>query len=380
MSKRSVTNSKQQSTSLSGKSGSASGPRPSHHKRRSTIMITDQLRFFTDTWVMEEPIGQPGAFGIAYICHRREQPDKKFVVKQISKAKFYHIDPKERDGILKNMSNEIKLQKTLNHDNICILYDTYEDRNYIHLVMDFLEGGELFDRICEEDGFSEAKAAKIARQILDAISFMHRQNICHLDLKPDNILFETEDENSNIKVIDFGMAQVVPRLKKLKQVVGTPYYTAPEVLSGNYDRAADIWSIGVMIFCMLFGYPPHYVDIDDIKMGESEEEAIYNLVKQGFCAEVKEGYGPWFPKDIPVSKNARDLLTKMLTFDVKDRVTAEEALTHPWIRGGAEDKKLPRTVFQSLTYVITDHILLFCCFVLLLFLLFFLNFFQVLCH
>ena len=111
-----------------------------HHTRKSTIMVTDKLRFFTDSWVMEDPIGQPGAFGIAYICHRKQYPDTKFVVKQISKAKFYHIDPIERDKILQNMSNEIAVQKTLNHPNICLLYDVYEDRNYIHLVMDYLEG------------------------------------------------------------------------------------------------------------------------------------------------------------------------------------------------------------------------------------------------
>ena len=113
---------------------------PQRMARKSTIMITNEFRFFTDSWEMEDPIGQPGAFGIAYICHRKEHPGTKFVVKQINKARFYHIDKKERDLILQNMSNEITLQKTLHHPNICLLYDVYEDRNYIHLVMDYLEG------------------------------------------------------------------------------------------------------------------------------------------------------------------------------------------------------------------------------------------------
>ena len=115
-------------------------PAPQRMARKSTIMITNEFRFFTDSWEMEDPIGQPGAFGIAYICHRKQYPATKYVVKQINKARFYHIDKKERDLILQNMSNEITLQKTLHHPNICLLYDVYEDRNYIHLVMDYLEG------------------------------------------------------------------------------------------------------------------------------------------------------------------------------------------------------------------------------------------------
>ena len=130
---------------------------------------------------------------------------------------------------------------------------------------------------------------------------------------------------------------------------------APEVLAGNYDREADVWSIGIIIFCMLFGYPPHYVDTDSIQIGESEEEAIYKSVKQGFDPTVKAGYGAWFPEDIPVSKNARDLLTKMLAFDEKDRCTAEEAFNHPWIREQNDVKALPRTMFRSLMYVINKN-------------------------
>lgn len=102
------------------------------------------------------------------------------------------------------------------------------------------------------------------------------------------------------------MAQVVPRLKELQQIVGTPYYTAPEILNGKYDRAADVWSVGVIVFCMLFGFPPFWVDEDALNMGKTHEQRIFDLIKKGFIAEVREGYGPWFPKDIPVSKVCRE--------------------------------------------------------------------------
>ena len=128
---------------------------------------------------------------------------------------------------------------------------------------------------------------------------------------------------------------------------------APEVLEGQYDRQADVWSVGIIIFCMLFGFPPHYVDADEIKIGESEEEAIAKLVAKGFFPEVREGWGQWFPAEIPVSENVKHLLSKMLEKDVTRRLTAEEALNHPWIREETHTSQLPRTVFRSLTYAVS---------------------------
>ena len=130
----------------------------------------------------------------------------------------------------------------------------------------------------------------------------------------------------------------------------TAYYTAPEVLKGRYDRAADIWSVGVILFCMLYGFPPFYVDKTELVAGQKEEEAIFKLIEGGFDPTIKKDYGPWFPEDLSenVSQNARNLIGDMLKTDTSTRITVIEALSHPWIRGQANDRALPRTVFSSL--------------------------------
>ena len=174
---------------------------PTIVKRASTIMITNQLLWFEDDYVLCDPLGEPGAFGMAYSCYKREDKDKTlYAVKQINKAKFYHLERKGRTEILQNMKNEIEIMRSLEHENIVSLHEVYEDRNYIYLVMDLLSGGELFARISESDSLTELDAATITKQILNALSYMHKNNVCHLDLKPDNILFATDHHDSPIKV------------------------------------------------------------------------------------------------------------------------------------------------------------------------------------
>ena len=144
---------------------------------------------------------------------------------------------------------------------------------------------------------------------------MHEYHrIVHCDLKPENILFLTKRPDSAIKIVDFGASQVLPKLRELTRFVGTPYYTAPEILEGKYGHGADMWSIGVIMFLLLFGFPPFYVDKHKY-YGYQEQKAIYVLIRKGFTPEIKRGYGPWFPEKIPVSDDARDLMTKLLTYD-----------------------------------------------------------------
>ncbi|ETO03691.1 hypothetical protein RFI_33711, partial [Reticulomyxa filosa] len=136
--------------------------------------------------------------------------------------------------------------------------------------------------------------------------------------------------------------------KKKKKKKKKAYYTAPEVLNGEYDRSADIWSVGVILFCMLFGFPPFYVDGECMRVGQSEEDAIFEGIQKGFNPITKPGYGPWFPEGIEVSNYAKDLISKMLVKPIKDRPTVAECLSHPWIRGEANNHAIPRTVIQSL--------------------------------
>eukprot|EP01083_Nonionella_stella_P234084 824169_1 len=209
--------------------------------------------------------------------------------------------------------------------------------------MEYLPGGELFARICEKESFCESEVCTILTQILSALDYMHDMNILHLDLKPDNILFTNKSNTNNtIKLIDFGMARVVPRLAKLKDRVGTPNYMAPEVFSGNYSKAADIWSVGIITFCMLFGFPPFYVDDEDIHL--DEHSALEIKIKRGFEPIVKDGFGAWFPSEIEISSDCKYLLSKMFEMDVKKRWTVKECLSSTWIRNINNNSTKPKTI------------------------------------
>ena len=171
-------------------------------KRVETVKITsDEFRWFEDDYVKGEPIGSAGTFGITYCCHKKNDADKTmYAVKEISKAKFYQIEQDARLELMQNMKNEIEVMQLLKHDNIVKLHEVYEDKNFIYLVMDYLKGGELFERISGADSMTEKDAANITRQMLDALSYMQSNNICHFDLKPDNIMFDTQAPDATLKV------------------------------------------------------------------------------------------------------------------------------------------------------------------------------------
>jgi calcium-dependent protein kinase len=160
-------------------------------------------------------------------------------------------------------------------------------------------------------------------------------------------LFEDTSDGAVLKVIDFGMSKHVQRRKYHRQLCGTPYYIAPEVIDGHYNEACDMWSIGVVMFVMLFGFPPFWADPN--KYAQLADDMIYKAIRKGFKAVTKAGYGAFFPSDIQCSNSAKDLISKLLKTDVAERYTAEEALDHPWLRGEtASDKPIPFSVMNSL--------------------------------
>ena len=131
---------------------------------------------------------------------------------------------------------EIEILSNLDHPNIVKTYESYEDKRQIHIVTEVMQGGELFDYIRKNHRFSERTAAHFMKQILQAISYLHRMGVVHRDLKPENLLLETKSDTASIKIIDFGTSALYDPKKKLKQKQGTPYYTAPEVIKGSYDE------------------------------------------------------------------------------------------------------------------------------------------------
>lgn len=281
-------------------------------------------------YIIGKQLGQPGQFGQAHLVEHRVTGAIR-AVKTISKSKFSRST--DRKIHFQELRNEIEIMKTMRHNNIIQLFDVFESRNELHIVMEICSGGELFDRIkAQPDGaYNEQDAAIVLRQICKGLAYLHEHKIAHCDLKPDNFLFIGPAQDAALKIIDFGMSKFVKRRKYFKSLRGTPYYIAPEVIKGRYSEHADMWSFGVVMFVMLFGYPPFHADNDN---------DIFRLVLGGFDPVVKKGFKAHFPSDISCSASARDLMSKLLTQDTAKRLTALEALEHPWLTG-AEASNVP---------------------------------------
>lgn len=194
------------------------------------------------------------------------------------------------------------------------LYEFYQDSKRIYLISELCRGGELFEMIIKRMHLEEQEAAYIMHQLLSAVAYCHNCNIVHRDLKPENLLL-TSKSNFNIKIIDFGTAQIFDKQQAITTKLGTPYYIAPEVLNKSYDSKCDVWSAGVILYILLCGYPP---------FNGKKDADIIKKVKKGTYNFAGDNW-------MNVSKEAKDLITKMLEYNPKDRCTALEALNHPWI-------------------------------------------------
>mmetsp|Transcript_39551 Transcript_39551/g.48944 ORF Transcript_39551/g.48944 Transcript_39551/m.48944 type:complete len:634 (-) Transcript_39551:217-2118(-) len=308
--------------------------------RIPTVWVFRQTKKFQLSYLIGKQLGEPGNFGTAYRVKRKQKPHDIYVAKVIKKGELYRIDSsiEERQKILIQMKNEIDVMRTLKHKYIVQLRDIRETKNELFIIMDECKGGELFELIIKNKRLDERISKNIVKQIFEALCFMHEKyRIGHFDLKPDNILFKKRQQtleinnDSKIKIIDFGMSKVLPRLRSLRELCGTPYYTAPEIIQGAYAHGADMWSVGVIMFVMLFGFPPFYVDPSKY-YGQREAQAIYKLIQKGFYPQIRKGYGPWFPQKMPVSEDAMDLMSKLMEMEQAKRLSAKEALQHPWIK------------------------------------------------
>ncbi|CAE7772389.1 CPK2 [Symbiodinium pilosum] len=224
-------------------------------------------------------------------------------------------------GKMKNMERfkqEIAILKLMDHPNIIKLYESFEDLRNIYLVMELCGGGELFDRIIEAGSFTEVVAANLMQQIIRAVNYMHQSQVAHRDLKPENFLFTSKEpmENNILKIIDFGLSCKFAERAYLTTKAGTPYYVAPQVLSGKYDQSADLWSCGVIMFVLLCGYPPFF--------GDSDKEVL---------SKVRMGNFNFNPADWKnVSEDAKNLIRNLMRMNPRERFTADQALQHEWIK------------------------------------------------
>ncbi|MCQ2816887.1 MAG: serine/threonine-protein kinase [archaeon] len=219
---------------------------------------------------------------------------------------------------LENLHNELKIMSIIDHPNIVRVYEYFECHNIVFIVMEYMSGGELFDRIVEYEHYTEKQAAEAFGPIVDAVRYCHKLGIAHRDLKPENLLYQTEDENSVLKVSDFGLAKFfIPKTEeKLFTACGTPSYVAPEIIaSGGYDYKVDCWSLGVILYVMLCGFPPFYSD---------DNSQLFNLIRNS----QYEFPSPWWDS---VSEEAKDLIRKLLVVDSSKRLDTDGILKHPWL-------------------------------------------------
>ncbi|PSS15842.1 Calcium-dependent protein kinase [Actinidia chinensis var. chinensis] len=273
-------------------------------------------------------LGQ-GHFGTTFLCVEKGT-GKEYACKSIAKRKLLTEDDMD------DVRREIEIMHHLSgHQNVISIKGAYEDAVEVHVVMELCTGGELFDRILNVGHYTERKAAELARTIVSVIETCHSLGVMHRDLKPENFLFVNEQENSPLKTIDFGLSVFFKPGEIFRDVVGSPYYVAPEVLGKRYGPEADVWSAGVIIYILLCGVPPFW--------GETEQEIFQNVLHD----DLDFSSDPW-PN---ISESAKDLVRKMLVRDPRRRLTAQEALCHPWVQddGMAPDKPLDPAVLSCLT-------------------------------
>ncbi|XP_010184177.1 PREDICTED: myosin light chain kinase family member 4, partial [Mesitornis unicolor] len=256
--------------------------------------------------VSENEILGGGRFGQVHKCEEKATGLK--LAAKIIKAK----GPKQKDDV----KNEISVMNQLNHVNLIQLYDAFESKNDFVLVMEYVEGGELFDRIIDENyNLTEMDTILFIKQICEGIQYMHQMYILHLDLKPENILCVNRSANQ-IKIIDFGLARRYKPREKLRVNFGTPEFLAPEVV--NYEFVSfptDMWSVGVIAYMLLSGLSPF--------LGDDDNETLNNILSCNWDFEDEEFQG--------VSDQAKDFISKLLIKEKCWRISATAALKHPWL-------------------------------------------------
>ena len=252
-----------------------------------------------------------GSFASVYMVQNRIT-DSIRAMKVINKSS----NTSEEDE--KDIINEINILKMMDHPNILKIFEFYSSKESYSIITEFCSEGDLFQEISENGPFNEKYTAYVMFQIFSAINYCHNMNIIHRDLKPENILIVEKNKNNfpRIKICDFGTSKMVEKGAVQKRLVGSSYYIAPEVIKKNYNEKCDIWSCGVIMYILLSGMPP-FGGEDDHEIMEKVKKGKYDLN----CSPFNK-----------ISKNCIDLIQKLLTMDKDKRISAQEALVHPWFK------------------------------------------------
>ena len=264
-----------------------------------------------------------GAFGEVWQV-RHIDLNRDYAMKIIRKRKNRGNDEEDNDNEIE-IRNEIEILKHLDHPKILKIVDFYSTLKRYYIITEFCPEGELFNEIIKVGKFDEGQSAFILNQILKAVKYCHKMNVIHRDIKPENIMITNREKNGclQVKLIDFGTATISEKGQKENKYVGSSYYMDPEIIKRKYDEKCDLWSIGVILYILLNGRPPFD--------GNDDDEILENV--------AKGVYDKWsYPYPL-LSSEAKDLINKLLQYDPKQRISAEEALEHPWFKKAEFKKK-----------------------------------------
>ena len=275
-----------------------------------------------------------------FISEIKEVPEKKYKIKKLlGEGSFGRVFlaqniitseliamkqiPKTSEDLLSDSEiiNEIEILKNLDHPDIVRIMEFYNTEDNYYIINEYCPGGELFEQINYQ--FSETQIAVMFRQILSGLAYLHSKNIIHRDLKLENILIkeieksrETKEDLFVLKIIDFGTAKIFDKNKKIKTIVGSSYYIAPEVINKKYNRECDLWSAGVILYMFIVGHAP---------FDGKTDKAIMEQVKKGNFLRNEDRW-------LNASKEVKDLINKLLIYEPEKRLTAMDALKHPWFK------------------------------------------------
>ncbi|KAL8509134.1 hypothetical protein ACS0TY_016360 [Phlomoides rotata] len=287
-------------------------------KKAVTVLPDVKKEIIEEKYMIDRELGR-GEFGVTYLCIDRETREL-LACKSISKRKL-------RTAVdIEDVRREVAIMKHLpKNSSIVSFREACEDENAVHLVMELCEGGELFDRIVARGHYTERAAAAVMRTIVEVVQLCHKHGVIHRDLKPENFLFANKKENSPLKAIDFGLSIFFNPGEKFSEIVGSPYYMAPEVLKRNYGPEIDIWSAGVILYILLCGVPPFWAE---------SEQGVAQAIIRGKIDFERE---PW-PS---ISDCAKSLVRQMLEPDPKLRLTAKQVLEHSWLLNAKKAPNVP---------------------------------------
>ncbi|XP_032047169.1 calcium/calmodulin-dependent protein kinase type II subunit gamma isoform X4 [Oxyura jamaicensis] len=263
---------------------------------------------FTDEYQLYEELGK-GAFSVVRRCVKKNS-SQEYAAKIINTKKLSARDHQK-------LEREARICRLLKHPNIVRLHDSISEEGFHYLVFDLVTGGELFEDIVAREYYSEADASHCIHQILESVNHIHQHDIVHRDLKPENLLLASKCKGAAVKLADFGLAiEVQGEQQAWFGFAGTPGYLSPEVLRKDpYGKPVDIWACGVILYILLVGYPPFW---------DEDQHKLYQQIKAG-------AYDFPSPEWDTVTPEAKNLINQMLTINPAKRITADQALKHPWV-------------------------------------------------